>query len=90
MSVLRVSAGYVRWAHEPAAEDGNPAAEALCRRYDAHGGKRGRLTIPLSAQDEIAELRSVAEIWAIAEPDSDRAMCREARYVLRQLKELRR
>lgn len=89
-----VRADYLYWAHEPAAEDGHAPAEALLRRWDNAPRKRngyavGYLEIPADAIAELEELRQVAEIYAIAQDDDDRAMRREARSVLAQLQTLK-
>ena len=91
--MIRVPAAYLLYAHEAAAEDGHAPAKALMRRWDAHPKRRGgfpvgRVEVPTDAVDEIRELRSVAEIYAIQEPDDDPAMRRAARDVLDQIRNL--
>lgn len=86
--MIRVNARYVMWAHEPAAEDGHAPAEKLCQRCDNLRPKdRGMVCVPLTADDEIRELRSVAEIYEIKQDDDDPSMRRVAKSILNQLRE---
>jgi hypothetical protein len=61
---LKVSAAYIDWAHGPGAEDGQPLAMELC----ALPVKNKQVCIPLTRQDLIAEIASVAELYVGGRP----------------------
>ncbi len=56
---MKVSRKWITWAHEPAAESGVAASEALCKLAEGPGSG----AIEITDRELIAELVSVAECY---------------------------
>lgn len=83
---IRVPAGYLLWAHGPAAEDGHPPAVEVVElawkapRRDKFGEPRGMVEVPAHL---FRELLSVARIWDDG-GDAPRQHVRTARNIQAQ------
>jgi hypothetical protein len=60
MKPFRVSAQWILYAHQPAAEDNQPAAAELCDLIT----KRDYVLIPADRGDLVKEVISVAELYS--------------------------
>jgi len=78
---MKVSSKYIFWAHGPAAEDGNAAAQDLVILSE-HGSRAGRVPVPAELHDELV---AVAEIWSGGEPGVPPFYTGEARRILRRI-----